>query len=165
MSFATARGLFTGVSGDSFAPDLPLDRGMLASVLHRLEDAPGADALPFADVDSGRYYAPAVAWAAGSGLMSGVGGGNFAPEQPALREQVAVVLYQYARLQGKAATPSSADLSGFADHESVSAWAGEAVAWCVESGLLRGRDNGRLDPQAPVSRAEMAALLERLIRL
>jgi 2',3'-cyclic-nucleotide 2'-phosphodiesterase (5'-nucleotidase family) len=158
IAFVTARGLLNGTSADSFAPDLPMTRGMLAVVLHRLENTPPSMIQLFTDVRPDAYYAGAVAWAAQTGLVAGVGDGFFQPEANVSREQLAVILHRYA------APPSAAgSLSSFADGAAVSPWAIEAMRWAVSGGLMGGDGGGRLNPAGSATRAEIAAILQRFI--
>lgn len=163
VDFASGRGLFSGVSPDTFAPDLPLSRGMLAAVLCRLEEPDIQAAKPgFTDTDSGAWYAEGIAWAAEAGIVCGYGDGRFGPDDSVMREQLAVMLYRYARLLG-ISTGGRDSLSGFSDSGAVSPWAQEAVAWAVDSGIITGLPDGTLAPAGTATRAEAAAMLQRLV--
>jgi len=151
-----------------FAPKSPMTRAMLVTVLYRLEDKPefsvGLDS--FSDVDVKSWYAEAVAWASENGLVNGTDRG-FEPNANITREQIATILYRYAKYIGLVDQDAavSGDMSKFTDGEKVSAWAQEAMAWAVEVGLFKGDDTGSLNPQGNATRAEVATLLERLIKL
>ena len=165
VDFVSARGLFSGVSEREFAPGLTLSRGMLATVLYALEepkDQPGESG--FSDVDRDSWYAQAVAWASGAGIVSGYGDGQFGPEDPVTREQLALMLYCYARQLGMDTTGRDS-LSCFADREQVSSWAGEAIAWAVDAGVMGGRTDGTLDPAGTATRAEAAVMLRQFVKL
>lgn len=165
VDFVSGRGLFSGVGQDSFAPELPLSRGMLASVLYRLEGAgPQQAAVSFADVASGAWYAQGTAWAAEAGIVSGYGSGRFGPDDSVTREQLAVILFRYAQLLG-VNTGGRDSLSEFSDSGSVSGWAREAVAWAVDAGVISGLPGETLLPAGTATRAEAAAMLQRFVRL
>ena len=164
VRFANQNGLFNGVEKDLFAPEEPMTRGMLVTVLWRLdgETAPKT-ATTFTDVDANAYYADAVAWAAGSGIVNGVGGNKFDPEGNVTREQIAAILFRYASLKG-VDTAARADLTAFPDAEKTSAYARDALSWAVAAELVKGTKEGStiyLDPQGSATRAQVAAILSR----
>lgn len=154
--FVTSRELFKGTGDTSFTPNASMTRGMLVTVLHRLDNIPNEGAIYFGDVNRDDYYADAVAWASVNGIVKGVDG-RFQPDVSITREQIATILYRYAR--GK---DSSTSLDGFADSGKISSYAIESVSWAVQNGILQG-DGRDLRPQAPVSRAEVSAILQRFV--
>jgi beta-galactosidase len=161
VGFVTGLGLFDGTGGDKFSDTAPMTRGMLVTVLHRLSGRLPGGEKTFADVDSGAWYAQAVTWAASSGVISGVSDKRFAPENNVTREEIAVMLYNYAVLLGLDTKPTEdTRLEG----ETVSPWAADAMAWAVEKGLLNGRTGGGLEPQGIATRAEVAAIFMRMIK-
>ena len=164
VRFANQNGLFNGVEKDLFAPEEPMTRGMLVTVLWRLdgETAPKT-ATTFTDVDANAYYADAVAWAAGSGIVNGVGGNKFAPSEPVTREQLAAIFFRYA----KAEAPEADVLSGYPDAEAISTYARDAMAWAVSTGLVTGSkeaDGTYLAPQGLAAREQAAAILMRYVQ-
>lgn len=164
VRFANQSGLFNGVEKDLFAPEEPMTRGMLVTVLWRLdgETAPKA-ATTFTDVDANAYYADAVAWAAESGVVNGIGGNKFDPEGNVTREQIAAILFRYAAFKG-VDTAARADLTAFPDAEKTSAYAHDALSWAVAAELVKGTKEGStiyLDPQGSATRAQVAAILSR----
>jgi len=161
VDFVSARELIQGVAPACFAPDTPITRGMLAVVLHNLEDNPQS-AVPtaFTDVAPDAWYAQGVSWAAENGLVSGFGDGRFAPEQSLSRQDLAVMFWNYA---GRPAKP--ADLHSFRDAGAVSPYARAAMAWAVSSGIIHGRDFGLLDPLGTATRAEAAQMLWNFMTL
>lgn len=164
VRFANQNGLFNGVEKDLFAPEEPMTRGMLVTVLWRLdgETAPKT-ATTFTDVDANAYYADAVAWAAESGVVNGIGGNKFDPEGNVTREQIAAILFRYASLKG-VDTAARADLTAFPDAEKTSAYAHDALSWAVAAELVKGTKEGStiyLDPQGSATRAQVAAILSR----
>lgn len=160
----TARGLLDGRPGDRFAPDSCLTRGELVTALHRLAGMPAAEAgAAFSDVSRSSDCYAAVSWAAGTGLVSGMAAGRFAPDAGITRAQLAAVLHRCAALSG-ADLPAGSGIGTYADWRQVGTWCRDAVSWAVETGLLRGKSGNRLAPNDVVSRAEGAVFLQRLLR-
>ena len=160
------RSLMVGVADTRFAPDLPLDRAIVATIVHRIAGAPDAAGtnMPFRDVPAGAYYAQPVLWAYHAGVVNGCGADTFCPTQAISRQDLTVILYRYACLAGVAdAAQSENVLSGCADADAVSDYARAALAWAVENGIVYGRDDHRIDPQGTATRAECAALLWRFV--
>jgi hypothetical protein len=162
VEFAYKAGLFAGTSATAFSPAMPMTRGMLATVLHRLAGSPAArpDAA-FGDVAEGNWYYGAVNWAAQSGIVNGVGGGLFAPDHNITREQMAVMLYNYANFMDRDLPRKRSGM--FADEADISAWAKEAVNALYAASILSGRPGELFDPQGQATRAEVAAMLHRFI--
>lgn len=157
VSYVYANGLMDGVSASEFAPDTTLTRAMLVTILWRMEGEPVVNYLmPFTDVDGGAWYAEAVRWAASEGIVTGVSDTSFAPNAEITREQLAAILHRYA---GEPAT--AANLAGYADGASVSAYAVDAMSWCVEHGIITGTTATTLEPQGTATRAQAAAMLMR----
>ncbi len=164
VDFASGHALFNGTGGNAFSPDAPMTRGMMATVLWRLEGEQDAEATgAFTDVADGTWYTEGVAWASGHGIVEGYGG-RFEPDGDITREQLATMLWRYAKDLGMDGTASD-DLDGFADGDAVSGYASDAVKWAVGAGLIQGKDGGRLDPAGDATRAEVAAVLERVVRM
>lgn len=158
VAYVSSEGLMSGESTNTFAPNASMTRGMLATVLYRLAGQPETTAqTTFADVTAGAYYADAVAWAAEQSVIAGTSDTAFSPEQAITREQLAAMLYRYA---GSPATEGS--LSAYTDAAQVSAYAEDALCWCVENGILTGTSTDTLSPQATATRAEVAAVLQRM---
>ena len=164
VAFAASRGLLQGVGGNRFDPDGVLTRAMLVTVLYRLEGQPEGAEAAFSDVAVEAWYASAAAWAAEAGIANGVSGGAFAPERSITRQELAAMLYRYAGYAGLD-TSARQPLTAFADGAERAGWAEEALSWALATGLLTGKDGGRLDPAGNASRAEVAAVLERLVGL
>ena len=159
VKYALENGLMTGVSETEFAPDLATTRGMVASVLYRLEGGPEAEDAGFSDVSADAWYADAVNWAANVGVVAGYGDA-FGANDAITREQLAAILCNYAAYKGEDVS-SGAALDGYSDAASVSDWAGESVEWAVAEGLLSGVTNNELAPQGSATRAQVAAMLQR----
>lgn len=160
VRFVYAQGMMSGTDKDTFSPGEKTTRGMLVTVLYRLEGSPEAGASRFTDVPASMYYAGSVAWAAEHGMVSGYGNGRFGADDLITREQLASILFRYAQYKGYD-TAGVGELSAFADASAVSPYADEAVRWAVGSGLIGGKGGGILDPGAGATRAEMAAVLMR----
>lgn len=160
VAYVTRRGLMAGTGGTSFSPDTICDRAMFVTVLHRMEGTPQAGEVAFLDVPGDAYYAAAVAWARTVQLVKGYGDGRFGPNDPLTREQMLVLLHRYAQHKGLDVSAVGA-LDGFSDAGETAAYARDAVAWGVGSGLLLGTGEGRLEPAGVVTRAQAAAFLAR----
>ena len=161
---ALKNGLMNGTSAHTFSPDMPMTRAMLVTILWRMAGQPDAKASPFADVVSGSWYAKAVYWAYDRGLVTGVSETAFAPNEPVTREALVTILYRYAAL--KQNLPAAGDeLSRFADGKQVSAFARNAVNWALQTGLLTGVSKTKLSPKGLATRAQIAVLLERFLKL
>lgn len=159
VSYVYRKDMMNGVDENTFAPDTVMTRGMIVTILHRLEDCPMEGAAPFGDVAAGQYYAAAVAWANKTGIVKGYGDGSFGPNDPITREQLAAVLFRYAEYCGKA-SKSRDTLSDYEDADEISAYAMDAMQWACYEKLLQG-NNGELDPKGCATRAQAAAVLNR----
>lgn len=162
IEWAYAMGYFSGTSETTFSPNMPLNRGMLVTLLHRIEGRPSAGTSSFSDVSSGAYYAGAVAWAEKNRIVSGIGGGRFAPSQDITREQLVTMLYRYAQYKGMDVS-KTADLSRFKDTDRISSYAGAAMAWAVGSGIVNGTESVTLSPRGNATRAQAAVMLQKFL--
>ena len=161
---ALENGLMTGTSARTFAPDRPVTRAMLVTILWRLAGEPYGRVSPFEDVLPGSWYAQAVSWAYDKGIVTGVTATSFQPNAPVTREQLCAILCRYAALTGKN-TAASASLDAFTDRAQVSAYAEASVRWALQAGLLTGVGDGRLAPRSGATRAQLAVLLQRFAGL
>ena len=156
--------LFSGTSGTTFEPQTPMTRGMLVSVLWRLDGKPAVPAEnPFTDVAPRVWYTSGVLWAASEDIVSGMGGGIFAPNENITREQMASIMMRYAAYKG-IAVEARADLSGYADSGKISKWAKQSVSWANAVGILSGQEAGAqlvMEPQGEATRAQVASILMR----
>lgn len=165
ISFAAARGLFQGVGNGEFDPSGTMTRSMLVTVLGRLAGIDPADysgQSAFSDVDPDAWYGPYVAWAAETGVVQGVGGDRFAPDDPITREQLCTMLVRYLDSDG-IELPELTNPAAFTDEDEVSDWAKEAVERFRQLGIVEGSDTGAFLPKNNASRAEVAAVFQRLI--
>ena len=169
IRYCVENGLFNGVTPQRFAPETSMTRAMFVTVLGRLYEKlagglpeSGGPAISFFDVIPGSYYEPYLDWATSNGIISGYGNGRFGPDDPVTREQMATIMASFLRAAGYSAAVSPGDLSGFADEDEVSAWAVDGVAACVGCGLLSGYPDGCFHPDYRATRAQVAAILQRL---
>lgn len=163
VQYVSENNLMNGVAENAFGPDIHTTRGMLVTILHRMEGEPQAGEHSFTDVAEDKYYADAVAWAAENDIVNGYSDTVFAPEKAMSREEMAVVLYRYAQYKGWDVS-AQGDLSRYADSESVSAWSTEAMTWAVGAKVMNGMD-GRLAPQGDALRSQTATVLMRVSTL
>lgn len=160
VDYVTGKGMMNGTADNTFSPKANTTRGMVVTVLYRLENQPSTSAASFTDVASGAYYANAVAWANANGIVSGYGSGKFGPNDKVTREQLAAILYRYA--QYKKYDVSGANiLDGYTDAQSVSSYAVPALQWANAAGVITGKSGSKLDPKGNATRAEVAAMLMR----
>ena len=163
VDFMVKNGFMNGVADDAFDVDGNLTRAQLVTILYRIAGEPETTATnPFADVADGQWYTNAVIWAAENGIVKGVNTTTFAPNDQITREQIATILFRYAKaekVEGK--------LAGFPDAEKVSDYAADAMAWAVEQGLINGisESDGKtyLAPQETATRAQIAVILMRYL--
>ena len=156
-------GLMNGTGAAVFEPDGTVTRGMIVTILHRLEGEPAVNYLmPFADVAEGAWYAEAVRWAASEGIVTGVSETAFAPNDPITREQFAAILWRYAKYKGfDVSIGESTNILSYADFGEIGEYAIPALQWACGEGIISGRGEGVLDPRGTATRAEAAAMLQR----
>ena len=160
--YAYENGLMTGTSADTFAPNTATTRGMIVSMLARLEGVTSAESAGFVDVADSDWYATAVNWAASEGIVNGFEDDTFRPNDVITREQMAAILYNYADYKGYDVS-ARADLSDYADAASISSWAEDVLAWANAEGLINGMTATTIDPQGATTRAQTAAMFERFL--
>ena len=162
VQYAYDNGLMTGTSATTFEPNTTTTRGMIVSMLHRLEGSPAVGIADFSDVASGDWYADPVAWAASEGIVGGYGDGTFGPNDPITREQMASILYRYADYKGLDVS-ARASLDAYSDADSVSPWASDVMSWAVSEGIISGMTEDTLAPQGTATRAQVAAMFQRFL--
>lgn len=160
VDYVTGKGMMNGTADNTFSPKANTTRGMVVTVLYRLENQPSTSAASFTDVASGAYYANAVAWANANGIVSGYGSGKFGPNDKVTREQLAAILYRYAQYK-KYDVSGAKSLDGYTDAQSVSSYAVPALQWANAAGVVTGKSGSKLDPKGNATRAEVAAMLMR----
>ena len=167
VDYVYERGLMNGVSDSKFAPNNPVTRGMVVTVLYRIAGQPKVSgSSPFSDVPAGKYYTNAVIWAQSEGVVSGFSDGKFHPDENVTREQLATILYRYSIAKGEV-IQGYANLSGFPDAGSVHNYAKDGMAWAVAEGLIGGvSKNGRdyLQPTNSATRAQFATIISRYLQ-
>lgn len=160
VSFVYKRGLMAGTGDNLFSPNVTTSRGMIVTILYRLDGSPSASSAGFTDVASGQWYTDAVNWAAANDIVAGYGNSLFGPNDTVTREQMAVILYRYAQYKGYD-TSASNSLNGYTDVGGVSSWALTAMQWANAEGLINGTSGTTLSPTNGATRAEVAQILMR----
>lgn len=154
--------IMLGTDATHFSPNDSLTRGMMATILWRLDGEPKGYTCDFSDVSAETWYYDAIAWARTIGLVSGVGNGRFAPDIALTREQMAVMLYRYASVKSNAQT-THFDLSLYSDGASVSSYAVDSVKWLLSADAMHC-ENGQICPQWEATRADVAAGAAMLLK-
>ena len=163
VMFVCENGLMLGTSKTLFSPYGMATRGMMATILWRMEGSPAPKGKnSFTDVEAGKWYADAITWAAENGIFAGYGKDKFGPDDPITREQLAAIFYRYADYKGYDLTVKG-NLDTFKDADKITDYAKAAMQWAVGSGLVKGKSGNLLDPQGTATRAEIAAMLHRFI--
>ena len=163
VAAVTEQGLMSGTGDSKFAPDATTTRAMMVTTLYRMAGSPDLSdenlGYPFADVAADSWYGDAVYWARLNGVSVGTGANTFSPDGSLTREQAVTMMYHYAVARGEDAVESETALQEYEDFADISDWAGEAMSWAVENGLLAGDGAGHLNPQKSATRAELAVML------
>ena len=163
VMFVYENGLMLGTSKTLFSPHGTATRGMMATILWRMEGSPAPKGKnSFTDVEVGKWYADAITWTAENGIFAGYGKDKFGPDDPITREQLAAIFYRYADYKGYDLTVKG-NLDKFKDADKITDYAKTAMQWAVGSGLMKGKSGNLLDPQGTATRAEIAAMLHRFI--
>ncbi len=151
----------SGLNGSTFGPTNKLTRGMMVTILYKMEGSPKVTAASnFTDVkDSSKYYYKPAIWAAEKKIVSGYNDGRFGPSDNITREQLAIILYKYAKYKKKDVSKTT-ELTAFSDSNKVASYALKQVKWAVASGVITG-SNGKLNPKGNATRAEVAAMMEK----
>ena len=164
VQYVNSKGLMSGIGNSEFHPNGITTRGMLVTVLYRLEQSPAVNReCPFADVAAGSYYEYAITWASENGIVSGYNAQRFGPNDTITREQMAAVLYRYADYKGFDVS-ASADLSKYVDESKISDYAKTALSWANAAGLVSGVSATTLSPDGNATRAQIAAILTRFCK-
>ena len=163
VMFVYENGLMLGTSKALFSPHGTATRGMMATILWRMEGSPAPKGKnSFTDVEAGKWYADAITWTAENGIFAGYGKDKFGPDDPITREQLAAIFYRYADYKGYDLTVKG-NLDKFKDADKITDYAKTAMQWAVGSSLVKGKSGNLLDPQGTATRAEIAAMLHRFI--
>lgn len=163
VEYVCTNKLFNGTADAVFSPNMPMTRGMLVTVLHRLAGYPAAgQSTGYNDVSGDAYYYQAVSWGTESGIINGVGDNAFAPDGEVTREQVAAILWRYAKFSGiDVSVGENTNILSYNDFFNISEYAIGAMQWACGAGLITGKPGGALEPQSGATRAEVAAMLQR----
>ena len=162
VEYVHQNNLFEGTSANTFSPQMSMSRGMVVTVLGRLADIDTAtySGASFSDVDESMYYAPYVKWASEKGIVNGVGNNKFAPDVNISRQDLAVILYNYAGKMG-ITLPDTISASAFNDYADISGYASAAVGAMQKAGIITGKSGNVFDPKGNATRAEVAAMMQR----
>ena len=161
IHYCLGKGLFQ-VSGNVFDPDSAATRARIVTALWRLEGMPGATAKSFPDVADGQYYTEAIRWASEKGIVLGYDNGNFGPDDSVTREQLAIILWRFAKYKNSdVSTAEKTDIAAYTDASLVNAQALSAMKWAVGSGLIQGTTLTTLEPQGIATNAQLATLVLR----
>ena len=164
VDYVASHNLFAGVGENHFAPELHMNRAMMATVLHNMDKQmespkPVLGPVSFKDVAEDAWYAPYVLWAGSTGVVKGIGADRFGPDLDGTREQLAVMLWNYA------GQPASEHKLTFTDTDRISDWAVEAVSWAVEKGIISGTGSNMMEPQGTATRAQAASMMMKYHQL
>ena len=161
--FVYKNGLMLGTSKTLFSPHGTVTRGMMATILWRMEGslAPKGEN-SFTDVEAGRWYADAITWTAENGIFAGYSKDKFGPDDPITREQLTAIFYRYADYKGYKLTVTE-NLDKFEDADKITDYAKMVMQWAVGNGLIKGKSENLLDPQGTATRAEISAMLHRFV--
>ncbi len=162
VKYAFENGLFKGTTNTTFEPNRHLTRGMLVTVLYRYVGATDTEKSTFDDVDPDMYYSAPIAWAAKHGYVLGIGENKYNPDANITRQDLATIMYRYIKAQGKGFTGLWSFFLDYPDKENISEYAFEAVCYMTKEGILNGKDGGMFDPIGLATRAETAAIMQRL---
>lgn len=161
--FVYKNGLMLGTSKTLFSPHGTVTRGMMATILWRMEGSLAPkDENSFTDVEAGRWYADAITWTTENGIFAGYSKDKFGPDDPITREQLTAIFYRYADYKGYKLTITG-NLDKFEDADKITDYAKMVMQWAVGNGLIKGKSENLLDPQGTATRAEISAMLHRFI--
>ena len=161
--FVYKNGLMLGTSKTLFSPHGTVTRGMMATILWRMEGSLAPkDENSFTDVEAGRWYADAITWTTENGIFAGYSKDKFSPDDPITREQLTAIFYRYADYKGYKLTITG-NLDKFEDADKITDYAKMVMQWAVGNGLIKGKSENLLDPQGTATRAEISAMLHRFI--
>ncbi len=163
VKFMNGNGLIQGTSGSTYSPYTTTTRGMIVTILYRLDGAPATyNSNPFYDVSANAYYANAVNWASQAGIVAGYGDGSFHPNDPITRQQMAAILYRYAIYKGYyTANPGRIKARQFSDYNQISSYAVVPMSWAHANGIIAGTTPTTLNPTGTATRAQITVMLAR----
>ena len=160
---AVKNGLFSGIGNGQFGPGMNVTRGMFVTTLYSSAGSPDVKLSNFTDVPANAWYAKAVAWASQQGIVSGIGNNKFGPDMPITREQIALILFNYA--DGVSPGSEAFVRMLYSDAKDIHDWALSAFTWALSEKLIAGKAGDLLDPLATASRAEVAVIMQNFVNL
>ena len=164
INYVVENGLFGGTD-KGFEPELSMNRAMLVTILYRLAGSPVADPNSFTDVNDTAWYSQAVSWAAANDIVNGYSDGRFGPNDPITREQLATILWRYAKSQAMdVSVGEDTNILSYEDAFDISEYAFAPLQWACGEGIIGGKPGGLLDPQGGATRAQAAAIFERFLK-
>lgn len=162
VRYVNKHGLFKGLTETEFAPNNHLTRGMLVTVLYRFSGSTEYAKSTFDDVAQDSYYSEAVSWATKIGIVNGVGDNKFSPDSNITRQDLATIIYRYAKFKGKGFAIKSEFLLDYSDRDKIADYAYEAICWCTTTEIITGKGENIIDPIGLATRAETATIMQRL---
>ena len=164
VKYVSENGIFNGMTETTFVPSSPLTRAMLVTVLYRSAGSPRIESdSKFSDVGITDWYGAAVIWASENGIVNGISETEFAPNNNITREQIATIVYRYAKSKGYDVAQGGMAVREYEDYETISSWAGEAMQWAVNTKLITGKTETTVNPLDNATRAEAATIIMRFI--
>ena len=158
---AVKNGLFSGIGNGMFGPAMNVTRGMFVTTLYSSAGSPDVELSNFTDVPANAWYAKAVAWASQQGIVSGIGNNKFGPDMPITREQIALILFNYA--DGVSPGTEAFVRMAYPDAKDIHDWALTAFTWAMNKDLISGKSGNILDPLATATRAEVAVIMQNFV--
>ncbi len=164
VEYVNKNGIINGMTEDTFAPSTQLTRAMLVTILYRVEGSPRVSSdSKFSDVKDSDWYGAPIIWAAENEIVNGISETEFAPNNAITREQIAAIMFRYAKAKGYDVTQGGMAVREFEDYETISSWAREAMQWTVNAKLINGKTATTVNPQDNATRAEAATIIMRFI--
>lgn len=163
--YVIEKDIFRGTTEKTFTPNGNITRAMMITVLYRAEEEPEViGETTFEDIDENAYYAKAVVWGQQNGIVKGYSETEYAPEQDILREQIAAIMHRYAKYKGyDVSIGENTNILSYEDFDEISEYAIPSMQWAAGSGMIKGRTESTLNPDASATRVEIAAMLHRFI--
>lgn len=163
VKYVFEKGLMSGTGDGSFSPEGTMSRAMIVTILYGMEGRPAVKGGSFYDVPKDQWYADAVSWASTNGIVSGYGGSLFGPNDLITREQMAAILYSYAKFKGyDVSAGDKVDLTVYSDYDKLAAWAIPGMQWACGVGLISGVGGGALAPQGGATRGQAAVIFRSM---
>ena len=160
IDYVITKGYMTGVENNQFVPNRAVPRATVVQTLYAMESKPEVKrSSGLKDIKVGKWYTDAVNWAASTGVVAGYPDGTFKPDKAVTREELATILYKYAKTKTDVSNISTNALNKFRDKNSVHNYAKTPVSWAVTNKIISGTDIG-LEPLGTATRAQFAVMLQ-----